>query len=195
MSMVSPLHSSAVLVLQQATRSPSQGNGGLTSVDLVAVANGAPDSSRTDGATRQAKTKIAESFFKPNAPSVTELKLHLMKRLGDELGIEFEDHETNASFGKAVKAAIDEIKRQPDGLVVLAAIEKTLGFDKLGFSLDTFVDALIDPEGSASRRVDAALKDHLGITDDDAEANQDAAKALDALVRFDADGLYALVQN
>src|SRR5690606_33681004 len=146
-------------------------------------ANGAPESSRTDGATRQAKTKIAESFFKPNAPSVTELKLHLMKRLGDELGIEFEDHETNASFGKAVKAAIDDIKRQPGGLAVLSSIEKKLGFDKLGFSLDTFVDALIDPEGSAGRRVDAALKDHLGITDDDADAAKDAQKALNAVVR------------
>lgn len=193
--MVSPLHSSAVLILQQATRSTSQGDGRAASVDLVAVANGVEDTGRTDGATRQAKTKIAESFFKPNAPSVTEFKLHLMKRLGDELGIEFEDHETNASFGKAVKAAIDDIKRQPGGFAILSAIEKTLGFDKLGFSLDTFVDALIDPESSEGRRVDAALKDHLGITDDDADAAKDAQKALNAVVRFDTDGLYALVQN
>lgn len=197
MSAVSTIPSSAVLILQQMTRPQSSNEAvGSTASSLVAAANGVadPNASRGAGATQQARAKISEALFKPNAPSVTEMKLHLMKRLGEEFKIKLDDHATHASFGRAIQAEINKIKMQPNGAIMLAAIEKKLGFDKLGFSLDTFVNAIIDPEGSDAKRVDAALKEHLGKMDEDESGADDAVAALETLLHGD-DGLYGLVQS
>lgn len=161
---------------------------------LVAVANGVADPGPSSGATRQAKAKVSEALFKPNQPSVTEMKLHLMTRLGEKFKIKLEDHASDASFGRAIQAEINKIKTQPEGALILSAIEKELGFDKLGFSLDTFVNAIIDPDGADGEKVDAALKDHLGVDDDEAEKADDTRAALEAL-RLDDNGLYGFVHN
>lgn len=197
MSAVSAIQSSAVLILQQMARPPASNDDARPSASaLVAAANGVddPNTSRGAGATQQARAKISEALFKPNAPSVTEMKLHLMKRLGEEFKIKLEDHATHTSFGRAIQAEINKIKMQPGGAMMLAAIERKLGFDKLGFSLDTFVNAIIDPSGSDAKKVDAALKEHLGKSDEDEGDPEDAVAVLEALLH-DEDGLYGLVQN
>src|SRR5690606_33841224 len=192
MTPVSSFQSSALSILQRAAR-PLAENGAAdpAGVNLVATANGVapPRGSGGAGPTQQAKAKVSEALFKPNAPSVLEMKLHLMKRLGEEFGIKLEDHETNASFGRAIQSAIAEIKMKPGGSLVLSAIERKLGFDKLGFSLDTFVNAIIDPNGSDGQSVDAALKEHLGKTDEDEGDGDDAPAALESLLGFDENGL------
>lgn len=197
MSAVSAIQSSAVLILQQMARpATSSEDAGSSARSLIAAANGVddPNASRGAGATQQARAKISEALFKPNAPSVTEMKLHLMKRLGEEFKIKLEGHATHASFGRAIQAEINKIKMQPGGAMMLAALEKKLGFDKLGFSLDTFVNAIIDPSGSDGKKVDAALKEHLGKMEEDEGDAEDAVAALKALLH-DEDGLYGLVQN
>ena len=158
---------------------------------LVATANGVAVADNADSPTQRAKAKLSEALFKPNAPSVTEMKIHLMKRLGQELGIALEDHETHASFGSAVRGAIADIKMKPGGALVLAAIERKLGFDTLGFSLDTFVTAIIDPKGDDGRKVDAALKKALGL--DDGDDRKSGARAVPAAILRDESGLYGLV--
>jgi len=75
---------------------------------------------------------------------------------------------------------------------VVAAIERKLGFDTLGFLLDTFVAAIIDPKGNDGRRVDVALRKHLGL--DDGEDRKSGARAAPAAVRRDASGLNGLVR-
>lgn len=197
MSVLSPLHSSAVAILQNAVRPHAAAGGRETAPGpgLVAVANGVQDAGVSAGATQQAKAKVSEALFKPNSPSVTEMKLHLMKRLGEEFGIKLEDHDSHASFGRAIRSAIDDIRWSPSGVLKLAAVEKKLGFDELGFSLDTFVNAIIDSEGSDAKRVDAAIREHLGQAEADSDDAEDARRALKALLRFDESGLYGPVHN
>lgn len=197
MTLVSSFQASALSLLQQANRplaSPDAGD--RAGVSLVAAANGVapPEGANGAGPSQQAKAKVAETFFKPNAPSVTEMKLHLMKRLGEKFDIKLEDHESHASFGTAIRFEINKLKMQPGGALILSAIEKELGFDKLGFSLDEFVNAIIDPTGTDGRKIDAALKDHLGIDDEDDEKASDARAALEAL-RVDDSGLYGFVNR
>lgn len=158
---------------------------------LVATANGVAVPDSAAGPTQRAKTKLSEALFKPNAPSVTEMKIHLMKRLGQEFGIALEDYATHAAFGSALRAAIAGIKMQPGGAVMLAAVERKLGFDKLGLSLDTFVNAIIDPKGDDGQKVDAALKKDLGLdSDKDPSA---AARAVPNVVTRDESGLYRVM--
>ncbi len=158
---------------------------------LVATANGVAVPDSAAGPTQRAKTKLSEALFKPNAPSVTEMKIHLMKWLGQEFGIALEDYVTHAAFGSALRAAIADIKMQPGGAVMLAAVERKLGFDKLGLSLDTFVNAIIDPKGDDGQKVDAALKKDLGLdSDKDPSA---AARAVPNVVTRDESGLYRVM--
>jgi hypothetical protein len=51
------------------------------------------------------------------------------------------------------------LKRQSPSAI--AEIEKQLGLDQVGVSLDTLVNAIIDPQGSDGDKLDAALKNHL----------------------------------
>ncbi len=197
MTLTSFSRSSAVQILQQASRAFAS-TGAVSDTPgahLVATANGvaAPNVTAAGGPTQQAKAKLSGALFKPNAPSVMEMKFNLMKRLGEELGIALEDHETHASFGSAVRAALVDIKLKPDGALALAAIERKLGFDTLGFSLDTFVAAIIDPKGDDGRKVDAALKKELGL--DDGENRTSGARAAPAAVTRDESGLYGLVSR
>mgnify|MGYP007011825432 CR=1 FL=1 len=198
MTFVSSAQSSAVQLLQQANRpllhkdtSPN-----VSGASLVAAANGVELPSDKDGAgpTRQAQAKVSEALFKPNEPSAIEMKLHLMKRLGEEFGITLEDHESHASFGRAIQAEITKIKMKPEGVLILSAIEKKLGFDKLGFSLDTFVNAIIDPKGTDGQKVDAALKEHLGVDDKGQDKAEEARAALEKL-RMDDAGLYGFAST
>jgi hypothetical protein len=160
---------------------------------FIAAANGIAVADSGGEPTQRARAKLSEALFKPDAPSVTEMKIHLMKRLGQELGIALEDHETHASFGAALRTEIAKIKMKPGGNLMLAAIERKLGFDKLGFSLDTFVNAIIDPKGDDGRKVDAALKKELGL--DDGEDRRSGERTVRAVVTPDESGLYGFVRR
>lgn len=193
MTFVPSSQSSALLILLQTSRVPSsQASRERSDTALVAAANGValPDASHAGGATSVAKAKISDALFKVNSPSVTELKLHLMKRLGDELGIALDDHASHASFGAALRSAIAEMKLKPNGASILSAIEKKLGFDKLGFSLDTFVNAIIDPKGRDAAMVEAALKKHLGLDEKRDGRTADAPLGARGPFLIDGSGLY-----
>lgn len=62
----------------------------------------------------------------------------------------------------------------------LVEIENKLGLDKLGVSLDTVVNAMIDPGGDDGDKLDAALRRRLG----------EAGKDHSALARLDELGRY-----
>lgn len=200
---VSTSQSSAVQLLQQANRPLSQNDvssnalgSNVSGVSLVAAANGVELPGETDGAgpASRAWAKVSEALFKLNSPSPTEMKLHLMKRLGEEFNIKLEDRESHASFGRAIQAEINKIKLKPEGVLILSAIERKLGFDKLGFSLDAFVNAIIDPKGMDGQKVDAALKEHLEVDDEGQNKAEDARAALEKL-RLDDAGLYGFGDN
>ncbi|TIT70995.1 MAG: hypothetical protein E5W56_22360, partial [Mesorhizobium sp.] len=64
------------------------------------------------------------------------------------------------SYGSAVKNAVEALKRQSPSAI--AEIERQLGLDQLGISLDTLVNAIVDPTGGDRDRLDAAPEKHLG---------------------------------
>lgn len=186
-------------LLQQANRPRAETDASrdTSGAALIAAANGVdvPGDKEGAGPTSRANAKVSEAFFNPNAPSAIEMKLHLMKRLGEEFGIKLDDHATHASFGRAIQAEINKIKMKPEGALILLAIERKLGFDKLGFTLDEFVSAVIDPKGTDGQKVDAALKDHLGTDDDDKKDSVEAARAALDKLRFDDAGLYGFANT
>lgn len=181
----SSVNATALLVLQQSAPLPTSriqtGTGGNS---LLAVANGVSSS----GHVNKARGKIAEALFDRTTPDVTEMKVHLMKRLGEKFGLSMDDFDSPRAYGAAIREAIGHLKQQPGGSLALAEMEKDLGLDKLGISLDTVVDAIINPGRESDQKLDAALREQLGKDAGDHRAS-DARKGIPKL-QADGIGLY-----
>ncbi|MBZ9848892.1 hypothetical protein LB565_12960 [Mesorhizobium sp. CA14] len=108
----------------------------------------------------QAEPAAPASKFRLDNLNITATKVRLMERAGKEFGVDQTDYESVSSYGAAIKNAVEALKRQSPSAI--AEIERQLGLDQLGVSLDTLVDAIVDPRGSDSERLDAALKQHAG---------------------------------
>ena len=109
----------------------------------------------------QAQVKISDMFSVSRADPTAE-KVRLTERLGAEFGIRQSDYTSMVAYGADIKRAVEALKAQPGSAQIIAAIEKRLGLDKLGISLDDLVDATIDPDGHAGKKLDAALKEQAG---------------------------------
>jgi hypothetical protein len=99
-------------------------------------------------------------MFSVDSLNITAVKVRLMERAGKEFGVDQTDYETVSSYGAAVKNAVEALK--PQSPSAIAEIERQLGLDQLGVSLDTLVGAIGDPRGSDNESLDAALKQHAG---------------------------------
>lgn len=171
---LSPLNSAALLILQPQRQSSSAGSAADA---LVASVNrvGAPGAGSP---LVQAQGKINDSMFSVNNVDATEMKTRLLERVGKEFGIDQKDYDSLSSYGAAVKNAVDALLRKSP--FAASEIEKKLGLDKLGVTLQNVVNAMIDPGGSDDDKLDAALKRQLGEPD----------KGKNASARFDELGRY-----
>lgn len=182
-----PIKSAALLILQQANTvpNPDQQSGSVSS-DIAATANGVI--SGADSQSGRVEAKVAEAYFDANAINANALKINLMERLGAELGISLDDFETHAEFGAAVQEAIRQIKLQNGGALRLMEMERKLGLNKLGISLDTLVGAIVDSGSEDAAELEAALRKELG--EDESGGGTSEASAALANLRQDEDGLY-----
>jgi hypothetical protein len=186
MSTTARLNSAALFILQQASAQPSKDEEQSSGGNLIAAANGISIPS-VSGAQSQAKAKISDALF-DNSVSVQEMKVNLMRRLGEELDINMDDFERPAEYAAAIREAIGKIKAKPEGAMMLAALEKKLGLDELRVSLDDLVDAISSTDGEGARKLEAALREKLGEDAKDV-AKEGAENALRAL-QTDETGLY-----
>lgn len=187
MTSMPPLNSAALAILQQAASSSvTADKSTLPGVDLLAAANGIE--SGASAPSKQAQAKISEALFSPSAPSVHEFKINLMRRLGEEFGVSLDDFETASAFGSAIQGIVAKMRSEPGGALRMIEIERKLGLDDLGISLDTLINAIIDPASSDGEKLEAALKEQIGELEND--EGKDAREALRALAERDENGLY-----
>ncbi len=166
--MSSTLNSTALVILQQRRLPP---------ISRPAASLGI-DSSPAAPLPMQAEPAVSASMFSLDSLNITAMKVQLMERAGKEFGVDQTDYESVSSYGAAIKNAIEALKRQSPSAI--AEIERQLGLDQLGVSLDTLVGAIVDPRGNDNERLDAALKQHAG-----GQGEGDAAS-----VQLDELGLY-----
>ena len=170
----SPAGTAALYILRQSTAQPS----GQVQAAYPTQPNREPEAPGIEG----------DRYFGMNAMDITAMKVRLMERLGEKFGIAMEDHPDARSFGMAIRAVVEKLKMSTDGMKLLGQVEKDLGLDDLGISIDTLIGAIVDPAGNDAERLDAALKEQAG------EAIEDGSEmeALDRLARMGLDdaGLY-----
>ncbi len=156
MTSIPGVNSIASLILQQlnsAAPAPQEEN---NSVNVAAIANGL---SIKDGPEAQAQAKINDMT---SATSLTQARMQLYKRVGEELGVKEEDYATPQQWAAALKGVVRTIRAQKGGDAAILEIEQKLGLDKLGVSLDTVIDSIADPGGDASKALNDALKKAAG---------------------------------
>ncbi|MDX8468864.1 hypothetical protein RFM26_24450 [Mesorhizobium sp. VK23B] len=153
MSPLSALNSAAFLILQ-----PQRPTSTVTSAGdgLVASINGASAGPGAGSPLSQAQARITESMFSVNHLDATQMKARLFECVGKEFGIDQDDYDSLFSYGSAIKTALDEMEQKSPSSI--AQIEKKLGLDELGISLETLVNAIVDPAGGDGDRLDAALE-------------------------------------
>jgi hypothetical protein len=108
------------------------------------------------------------------------MKLDLIDRAGEALGVKKSDYASMDEFVAATKKAFSDLKSKPDGQQAIAKIERDLGLDKLGISLDDLINSAGDPD--KNDKVTQALKKQLG---EDAEGG--------SVLRKDEIGRYHIV--
>lgn len=108
----------------------------------------------------QAEPATPASKFSLDSLNITATKVRLMQRAGKEFGVDQTDYESVSSYGSAIKNAVEALKRQSPSAV--PKIERQLGLDQLGVSLDALVNAIVRPQGGDNDRLNTALKQHAG---------------------------------
>jgi len=101
----------------------------------------------------RAKEKIETYLFDSSHVSVNELKLDLMERLGEALGLKQEDGESGFSWGRKLETILSTMDYASKH-----ALEKDVGLDELGISIDTMIAAVKNPYADDSERLKAALE-------------------------------------
>lgn len=161
MTSISSTNQAALLILQQSVSPVNSTDAKKTDGDnLVAIAHGQP-AKQTSGVTPQptaAQSKISESLFSVNDRSVTQMKLDLIDRAGDALGVKKSDYASMDEFVAATKKAFSDLKSKPDGQRAIAKIESDLGL-KLGITLEDLINSADDPD--KNDKVTQALKKQL----------------------------------
>lgn len=187
MTVLPPLRSAALALMQQnaAVKAADLAENGPADAILAALNDAAPASD----ASEQARSALSESIFSVNHKGVTEMKLDLIERTGKALGVEKEDYASAQEFAAAMRKVVREIRLQPGGELALRAIERDLGLDELGLSIDDVIDAASDVDGKAGDKVERALAEKYGL---DEEGGDEAAPLATLLVRTDEAGLYSV---
>lgn len=183
MTTIAPLNATALQILLQ-SNVPAAVASEPAPAAVLAVANGIKVPGVSD-AQSQAKARMSESLFDKSVVNIQELKVNLMQRLGEELGVamdEYKDDPRGYASALRVALAIAKSDSEDGGVKLVAELEEKLGLDRLGISLDELIAAVDDPDGEADEKLDAALRK---------ETNEDAKDALRAL-KTNADDLYGI---
>jgi len=181
---IAPVNATALSILQQSqitnqlSRQISSAAEGNPATDVLSTVH-------SEAQPTKAETKISETMYSVNHMGITERKLELIDRTGKALGVDKDDYGTNGEFVDAMRKALGKLKIE-QGAAAVMALNRELGLDKLGLSVEDVIDSAADPD--ASDKVTEALEKEAGMTSEEEESSQGILGALDEL------GLYTPLQ-
>jgi hypothetical protein len=106
---------------------------------------------------KRAQGRIAEALFGMNKVDINELKIQLLDKLGEKLGINREDGMYSYAYGRAIEGALKSV-----GTSALDDLSKELGLEELDLSLTDLVAAIKNPWGDENDRLEKALDKQHG---------------------------------
>lgn len=97
---------------------------------------------------KRAQDKIASAMFGVNNSDPNEVKIKLVERLANKLGIDIDDARSSYKLGKALEDALKDI-----GPAETRALEKHLGLQDMGVSIKTLLAAIKNSYGDDNQRL------------------------------------------
>ncbi|ALN73012.1 hypothetical protein [Aureimonas sp. AU20] len=158
MSSVSLIGSVAVQLLQEGALRATIATGASQARDGAGAANDRQLSGNSifDPAASNAKARVADALFDTTTDQ-TQRKLALFEKTCDALGVRKDAFASDADYRAAIKDAFSKLKLQDDYPEIVQAIEENLGLTKLGVSLETVVNAILNPNGEGDKALTSAL--------------------------------------
>lgn len=189
MPTISTTSTTALLLLQQTNGSPTAATTAAkpSASDIITSIASRQTKAGKVSVTAQpspGESKVAEQMFGVNNSSITKQKLDLIDRTGKALGVDQADYDSRDAFVDAMQKALGQLKIQ-GGDAAVHGLEKQLGLDELGVSLQDVIDSAKDPD--ANDKLTKALKRQAGIFGNDS-TNDDPTPNLGA--QTDDIGLY-----
>ena len=183
MTSISNVPSAALAILQQLNKGATVSQQPQSAADsLIAVATGQANIVAVSKQPTQAQSNVSEAMFSMSSDSIAKQKLDLIVRTGRALGVERNNYSSMSDFVAAMKKAFGEIKVQSGGTGALHALERQLGLDKLGLSIEDVIESAGD--GDSNDKVTQALerqtkkaKDETNATGSDQAVEIDSAAA------------------
>ena len=158
----------ALLLLQ---RTGGTGTASTTASDTItSVAGGQTQPGKVSVTTQPSagESKVAEAMFGVNNANINKLKLDLIDRTAKAMGINQDDYDSRDAFVDAMQTALGHLKIE-GGDAAVHGLEKQLGLDKLGVTLQDVIDSARDPE--ANDKLTQALKRQAGMYGDNTDGN------------------------
>lgn len=183
MTAISNVPSAALAILQQLNKGTTMTEQSPSAADsLIAVATGQVNKVAVSKQPTQAQSNVSEAMFSMSRDSIAKQKLDLIERTGRALGVERSDYSSMDEFVAAMKKVYGEMKVQPGGMALIQALERQLGLDKLGLTIEDVIESAQD--GGSNDKVTKALerqakkeKDEASGTGSDEAIQIDAAAA------------------
>ncbi|MGB3501886.1 MAG: hypothetical protein WBA44_09700 [Mesorhizobium sp.] len=152
------LKTASVLFADAARIAPTaQSARGQSGVDLGA-ANGARRPA-------QGASVVFENIYSVNYVDATKLKINLIERVGEAFGMNIDDFKNAGEMAGLIEKVLEQFEKD-NGSIELSKevrrIEKELGLDELGLSLDDMLGAMKEPGGREDKKVLAALGKEAG---------------------------------
>ncbi len=189
MTSISNVTSAALAILQQLNKGTTVSDQPSSPADgLIAVATGQTNKAGVSKQPTPAQSKVSEAMFSMSKDSIAKQKLDLIERTGRALGVERTAYSSMDEFVAAMKKVYGEIKVQAGGMGAFHALERQLGLDKLGLSIEDVIESAQD--GGSNDKVTKALERRAKKEKDEASGSgSDEAIQIDAA----AANLYGLL--
>lgn len=110
---------------------------------------------------KRARDKIATALFGTGQIDLNQMRLDMIEKLSEKLGIDMEEAKSSYSLGSAFEEAI---KALDPGMI--NKLEKQLGLDEMKITLTQFAAAVKNPYGDDNERLKNALEKKAGAGSD-----------------------------
>lgn len=129
-------------------------------IDVAALNGVAPDDNTKPKSKFELK-KISDDMFNVNRqPNVTEMKLKIYDRIGQEFGLKRDDFKSIKAFAVAIKAEMAKFA-PADLQKIFREIEKETGLDKMGITVEQAINSMLDPLGPDDEKLSKAIEGEL----------------------------------
>lgn len=162
--------------LEKANKKPAS----LTENIINAQQSSSPLKAEEKSTYDKIRTKIAgATVFDANRTTKEELKAMILRELAKSVGVDIDKGGSDLKdLGRKIRVSLEQLKAQDPTKYqeFIDKLNKKLGLDKLGLSVEDFVEAIINPESDKAKKLDEKLDVLLGDDKTDGSKTIDEVK-------------------